>query len=158
MRIETRGIMLSKQWITKALISLRRTLDKQIYMSIETRGIILSKQWITKALISLRRCAGWSALLLFAYCKNRFSHDMVHLSEILMRGEAIVQTVCGQFCWVKSVKQLKRVFKDNLAPYGTMRYRCTVCRWSVWWRSLCCCDKPYSKTVYLFVCCLCVGL
>ena len=34
---------------------------------------------MTKMLIRLRRCAGWSASLLFAYGKNRFSHDMAHL-------------------------------------------------------------------------------
>ena len=39
----------------------------------ETRGIILSRQRITKALIRLRGCAGWSASLLFAYAKSRFS-------------------------------------------------------------------------------------
>ena len=33
----------------------------------ETRDITLSRQRTTKALISLRGCAGWSALLLFAY-------------------------------------------------------------------------------------------
>ena len=49
---------------------------------IETRGIILSEQWTTKALIRLRGCAGWSAPFLFAYGKNRFSHDKAHLSKM----------------------------------------------------------------------------
>ena len=39
---------------------------------IETRDIILSRQRTTKALIRLRGCAGWSALLLFAYGKTGF--------------------------------------------------------------------------------------
>ena len=47
-------------------------------LAIASKGIILSKQQTTKALIRLRGCAGWSAPLLFAYVKNRFSHDMAH--------------------------------------------------------------------------------
>ena len=43
---------------------------------LDSKCIILSKQWTTKALIRLRGCAGWSAPLLFAYGKNRFSLDM----------------------------------------------------------------------------------
>ena len=31
-------------------------------------------------LIKLRECTGWSAHLLFAYGKNRFSHDVAHIS------------------------------------------------------------------------------
>ena len=42
---------------------------------IEKGGIILYRQRKTKLLIRLCRCAGWSASLLFAYGKNRFSHD-----------------------------------------------------------------------------------
>ena len=49
---------------------------------LETRGIILSKQWITKALIGLCGCACWSAPLLFAYGKNRISHDVAQLSVV----------------------------------------------------------------------------
>ena len=45
-------------------------------MDIETRGIILSKQRITKVLIRLRSMI---LLLLFAYGKNRFSHDMAQI-------------------------------------------------------------------------------
>ena len=41
--------------------------------------IILSKQRTTKVQIRLRGCAGWSAPLLFAYGKNRFSHDVAHI-------------------------------------------------------------------------------
>ena len=45
-------------------------------LDIASRGITLSRQWTTKALIRLRGWAGWSAPLLFAYGKNRFSHDV----------------------------------------------------------------------------------
>ena len=41
-----------------------------------TRDIMLSRQWTTKVLIRLCRCTGWSALLLFKYGINRFSHFM----------------------------------------------------------------------------------
>ena len=51
---------------------------------IETRGIILSRQRTTKALI----CAGWSAPLLFAYGKNRFSHDVTRIKG----GMKIIET------------------------------------------------------------------
>ena len=44
-------------------------------MHVETTNIILSKHRITKALIRLCGYAGRSAPLLFAYGKNRFSHD-----------------------------------------------------------------------------------
>ena len=43
---------------------------------IETRGIILSRQRTAKALIRLRGCTDCFASLLFAYGKNRFSHDV----------------------------------------------------------------------------------
>ena len=48
-------------------------------ISITSRGIILSKQRTTKALNRLRGCAVWSALLLFAYSINRFSHDVADI-------------------------------------------------------------------------------
>ena len=54
----------------------RKSLD---ISAIETRGIILSRQLITKVLIRRHGCAGWSAPLLFAYGKNRFSHDEAHI-------------------------------------------------------------------------------
>ena len=47
-------------------------LDSELYW-------VLSRQRITKALIRLRECAGWPVPLLFAYGKNRFSHDVAHL-------------------------------------------------------------------------------
>ena len=43
-------------------------------------AIILSRQRTTKVLIRMHGCAGCSAALLFAYGKNRFSHDVVHIS------------------------------------------------------------------------------
>ena len=52
----------------KIEISLVATLDMRI-----------SKKRITKALISLHRCAGWSAPLLFANHKDRFSHLKAHI-------------------------------------------------------------------------------
>ena len=52
---------------------------------IEIRGIILPRQWTTKALIKLRRCKGWSAPLLFAYGKNRFSRDEAHLKNMVVK-------------------------------------------------------------------------
>ena len=48
---------------------------------IKTRGIILSRQRTTKVLIRLRGCAGRSALLLFAYILNRFSHDVAQMDQ-----------------------------------------------------------------------------
>ena len=50
--------------------------------AIASKSIILPRQWITKALIRLSGCAGWSAALLFAYGKSRFSPD-------------VAQTNCG---------------------------------------------------------------
>ena len=48
-------------------------------MDIKTRGILLSRQRTTKALIRLCGCAGQSALFLFTYSINRFSHDgLIH--------------------------------------------------------------------------------
>ena len=52
-----------------------------VILHIETTDIILSKRWITKALVRLRGCAGWSAPLLFAYGKKRFSHGVTQLYE-----------------------------------------------------------------------------
>ena len=40
--------------------------------------IILSGQRTKTVLIRLHECAGWSAPLLFAYGKSRFSHDVAH--------------------------------------------------------------------------------
>ena len=48
---------------------------------IETTGIILSRQRTTKAQFRLRGCAGWSAPLLFAYGKSRFSHAVAHMTS-----------------------------------------------------------------------------
>ena len=50
-------------------------------------GIMLSRQRKTKVLIRLRGCAGRAAPLLFAYGKNRFSHDAthIHLSHLMTK-------------------------------------------------------------------------
>ena len=49
-------------------------------LDIASRCIILSRWRTTKTVIRLHGCAGWSAPLLFAYGKNRFSHDVAHFS------------------------------------------------------------------------------
>ena len=48
-------------------------------LAIASRGIILSRQRTTKALIRLRGCASYSAALLFAYGKSKFSHDVAQI-------------------------------------------------------------------------------
>ena len=48
-------------------------------LDIASIDIIRSKQRTIKALIRLRGWAGWSAPLLFAYGKNRFSHDVAQI-------------------------------------------------------------------------------
>ena len=50
---------------------------------------MLSRQLTTKGVTRLRGCASWSAPLLFAYGKNRFSHDGVHLIGTLGRRKII---------------------------------------------------------------------
>ena len=56
------------------LIRLARVLKFRLYQ-VE----VLSRQRTTKALIRLCRCACWFAMLLFAYVKSRFSHDVAHI-------------------------------------------------------------------------------
>ena len=51
-------------------------LSIKVLLDLASTGIILSRQRTTKALIRLRGFAGWSAPLLFAYGKSRFSHDV----------------------------------------------------------------------------------
>ena len=53
--------------------------------NIETTYIMLSSQRITKVLIRLRGCADLSAPFLFAYDKNRFSHDGAHICEAFFK-------------------------------------------------------------------------
>ena len=75
--------------------------------NIETRYIILPRQRTTKVLIRLRGCTGWSAPLLFAYGKTRFSHDVAQLlppylypwilSTIDMQLPSICNSVTSQF-------------------------------------------------------------
>ena len=50
-------------------------------LQIETTDIILSKQRTTKPLIRMRGRADLSARLLFAYGKNRFSHDVAQFTS-----------------------------------------------------------------------------
>ena len=56
-----------------------------------------------------------------------------------------------------SYKNFVILSPNTVSQYGTTWYLCTVGHWSVSWRSLCGCDKPYSQNVYLF-CWLCFGL
>ena len=53
-------------------------------LAIASRGIILSRQPTTKVLIRLRQCSDWSALLLFAYGINWFSHDVAHFVGLVI--------------------------------------------------------------------------
>ena len=69
----------SNQVRLKSACSASETSHRLKILDIETRGIIISQQRITKTLIRLCGCAGWSAPLLFAYGKNRFSHDVTHM-------------------------------------------------------------------------------
>ena len=46
--------------------------------------MILSNKQKTKALIRLPRCAGWSAPLLFANPKNRFSRVEAHIHVYIL--------------------------------------------------------------------------
>ena len=59
---------------------------------IETRDIILSKQRKTKVLIRLRGCADWFAPLLFAYCINRFSHDVAQFQFTILKWWIEIKT------------------------------------------------------------------
>ena len=86
--------------------------------------IILSKQRKTKALIRLRGCAGWSALLLFAYDIDTFSHGLAHIIVWFVDWK-LMKMRCEIFlfkCNVKErvyTKQLKNcVTQDNCSePY-----------------------------------------
>ena len=44
--------------------------------------LAISRQGTIKALIRLHRCASWSAPLLFAYGKRRFSHAVAHIGAV----------------------------------------------------------------------------
>ena len=69
----------SDQIRLKPAYSASETSQRLEILDIETRGILPSRQRTTKRLIRLPGCAGWSAPLLFAYGKSRFSHDVAHL-------------------------------------------------------------------------------
>ena len=78
-------------------------------LDIETWGIILSRQRTIKALIRLRGCAGWSALLLFAYGKSqvfswRGSNNLEH--------DKINKLVCAPSKYAKSL-DIQPVWSTN---------------------------------------------
>ena len=70
----------SEQMRLKLTCSATETSYRLVILDTETRGIILSRKRTTKALIRLHGCAGRSALLLFTYGINRFSHDVAHIT------------------------------------------------------------------------------
>ena len=72
-------------------------------------GIVLSTQRTTKALIRLRRCACWSASLLFAYCINRFSHDIAQLVLVFELIEALPYKDSGHVTSPKQTVKIKVV-------------------------------------------------
>ena len=57
----------------KPVSSATETSEKIENLLVACLDMILSNKRITKALIRLRRCAGWSAPLLLANTKDRFS-------------------------------------------------------------------------------------
>ena len=75
----------------------------------EPRDIILSRQWMIKTLIRLRGRAGWSASLLFAYGKNRFSHDGAHIASDTFSNE----TVKSKWCPLVKIRFLFSMFVKN---------------------------------------------
>ena len=79
-------------------------------LNLERRGIILSRQRTTKVLIRLRGCTGWSAPLLFAYGKNRFSHDGAHIILTFMCTTCAGHIVSiWMIAWMFSWKTLPRL-------------------------------------------------
>ena len=66
-------------WDSKPVCSTKEACCSHEIAYIETRYIILPRQRTTKVLIRLCGYAGWSAPLLFAYGKNRFSHDEAYM-------------------------------------------------------------------------------
>ena len=97
-------------------------------MDIETRGIIhvLSKQRTTNMLIRLRRCRGCSAHL-FAYGKNRFSHDLAHIQQnkndfLLDKLEFVLDAIQKNLYFPE--KQIRCVSDDDLRenfPYFSVK-------------------------------------
>ena len=60
---------------------LHRLARKLKILPVASLDMILSKKGIKKVLISLLRCAGWSAPLLFANPKDRFSCVKAHIND-----------------------------------------------------------------------------
>ena len=60
----------------KSVCSATEASKKVEFSPVASLDMKLSKKVITKALISLRRCAGWSATVMFANPKDRFSHAL----------------------------------------------------------------------------------
>ena len=70
-------------------------------------------------LIRLRGCAGWSAPLLFAYDKHKFSHDVAHIGDNCIQnvnlGRYIVGYMVGNFVLRRRVSGS---VKRNFRPYN----------------------------------------
>ena len=108
--------------------------------AITSRGIVLSRQRKTKVLIRLRECAGWSAPLLFAWGKNRFSHDKAHISCGLweMNSNAKVDARMNVDVWsdewtdkqTASSTSISRHAKADRTKTGKPRI------WIYWWQRL----------------------
>ena len=80
-------------------------------------GMIVLNTWITKALIRLGRCTGWSAPLLFANHKDRFSQVVAHFINrtlVLLRktlhSEWCISDVIVNF---SDVRFFNKSFKQN---------------------------------------------
>ena len=69
----------SDQVRVKPAYSATETSYRLEILTIASGGVIPSRQRTTKAMIRRRGCASWSAPLLFAYGKNRVSHDVAQI-------------------------------------------------------------------------------
>ena len=56
--------------------------------------MVLFKKGITAVLIRLRGCAGWSAPMLFATPKDRFSQDGAHILTSLNDELKAIKCIC----------------------------------------------------------------
>ena len=75
-------------------------------------------------LIRLHGCAGWSASLLFAYGKNRFSHDVAHIICKEMKNNL-------NLSFYKYFKILNR----ELAVTLNMVVKMLTCNWATTWQN-----------------------
>ena len=71
--VPTKPVGVSDQVMLKPVSSATETRYVENLLE-ESLDMVCSKKRITKALISLGGCPGWSAPLLFANTKDRFSH------------------------------------------------------------------------------------